>query len=174
MILPSTVKKVCFTGHRDLSADDISLIENRLPVLLDVLVRKLGAEDFYAGGAIGFDMLASFCVLSARDLHEGVRLHLLIPCANHDSKWSQADRLSHRTLLLEADTVSTLSPHYYRGCMHARNRALLDASELCIAFLREGESGGGSFYTVSQAKRRAIPVINIASSDFDVLLSALL
>ena len=49
---------------------------------------------------------------------------------------------------------------YTRGCMHKRNRHLVDNSSACISYLTENK--GGTFYTVNYAKSKGVEVINIA------------
>lgn len=53
-----------------------------------------------------------------------------------------------------------LLQHYTRGCMHKRNRHLVDNSSACISYLTENK--GGTFYTVNYAKSKGVEVINIA------------
>ena len=48
-----------------------------------------------------------------------------------------------------ADKVVYTSQDYYSGCMHKRNRHLVDNSSRCICFLNE--KTGGTFYTVNYA-----------------------
>lgn len=50
--------------------------------------------------------------------------------------------------------------HDTRGCMHKRNRHLVDNSSACISYLTENK--GGTFYTVNYAKSKGVEVINIA------------
>ena len=66
-------------------------------------------------------------------------------------------RRYHR-LLSEADSVSYLSDYYYDGVMHDRNQALVNAADVCIAYLA---AGGGTAQTVAMAKRKGIAVYNL-------------
>lgn len=52
------------------------------------------------------------------------------------------------------------SEEYTRGCMHKRNRHLVDNSSACIAYLTE--SKGGTAYTVDYAAKHGLTVFNIA------------
>ena len=60
----------------------------------------------------------------------------------------------------KADKVVYTSQEYTRGCMHKRNRHLVDNSSACIAYLTE--SKGGTAYTVDYAKKNGLTVFNIA------------
>ena len=152
---------VCFTGHRDLGTKEEKLaLWNTLLSTLDRLIGD-GATVFRAGGALGFDTAAALAVLEKKKTHPAVRLELLLPCKNQTAKWSAEQVRVYEDILFRADSYTYLSEHYYRGVMHARNRALVDGSDVCVAFLRAGASGGTA-YTVDYATRRGVPVINLA------------
>lgn len=51
-------KTVCFTGHRELPADDLLEISKHLEDTLATLIEQ-GYRYFGAGGALGFDTLAA-------------------------------------------------------------------------------------------------------------------
>ena len=60
----------------------------------------------------------------------------------------------------QADKVVYTSEEYTRGCMHKRNRHLVDNSSVCICYLTE--STGGTAYTVNYAKEKGLMTINVA------------
>ncbi len=153
-----TFRVCCFTGHRELSADSLSS-------LYDLLRRAVcyaydcGVREFRAGGALGFDTLAALTVLDLRETKPDLRLCLYLPCRNQDQIWSERDRLIYRDILERADGITYTSERYSRGCMQKRNRALVEGSDLCIAFCQNGE--GGSAYTVRYAKGQGLTVWNL-------------
>lgn len=53
-----------------------------------------------------------------------------------------------------ADKVVYTSEEYHSGCMHKRNRHLIDHSGTCVAFLKN--SSGGTKYTVDKRQRRVM------------------
>ena len=151
----------CFTGHRRLPAGDAGI---RIIALTEDAVRQahsMGCRRFYAGGALGFDMLAAAVVCRLRDSElPDISLHLLLPCRGQEARWSVRDRERYRKMIELADTHVYLYEEYADGVMAARNRALVNAADLCIAYMMAPGSGTG--LTVSMAKRRGIPVINLA------------
>ena len=58
-----------------------------------------------------------------------------------------------------ADFVRVLSPTYHRGCMHVRNRYMVDRSDVCICYLRT--MTGGTAYTVGYAESRGLEIIRL-------------
>ena len=123
-------KTCCFTGHRDIPADAYQLIFNKTEEMVENLIKK-GYLYFGAGGALGFDTIAAFVVLKLKERYPDVRLILVLPCL--------------------AQT---------RGCMHKRNRHLVDNSSACICYLTK--DSGGTAYTVEYARNKGLLVKNIA------------
>lgn len=165
MSLPKQVNSICFTGHRGLSGIEQKLIAIRLSNLLTVLARDYGLRDCYAGGAIGFDTLAALSVLSVKKRIPSLKLHLILPCEGQEKAWNEEQKTAYYMIKEQADSVRTLSPFFYNGCMQIRNRELLEHADLCIAYLRPGTSTGGSLNTVLQAAKLGIPVINLADKE---------
>ena len=151
----------CFTGHRQLPGKDEG---KRLRVLTEQAVRdayRLGCRRFYAGGALGFDMLAAAVVCYLRDSEfSDMSLHLLLPCRDQDARWSERDRARYADMLSLADSYHYLADAYSDGVMTVRNRALIEAADFCIAYMKNPASGTGG--TLSMARRRGIPIRNLA------------
>ena len=66
----------------------------------------------------------------------------------------------YNRIMKGADKVVYTSQDYYNGCMHKRNRHLVDNSSRCICFLTE--KTGGTFYTVNYASEHGLTIFNIA------------
>lgn len=63
----------------------------------------------------------------------------------------------------QADKVVYMAQQYTPGCMHKRNRHLVDHSGVCVCYLTK--ESGGTAYTVNYAKRHGVEIINIAWRD---------
>lgn len=151
--------KVCFTGHRELKSENISEAVQAVSELIGKLSAN-GSVDFYAGGAIGFDTVAALCVLAAREDGADVRLHLILPCKSQTRGWSAENLEKYNFIMSAASSVEYVSEEYVRGCMHKRNRALVDAADICVAYYNGG-STGGTAYTVKYAQSCGVEVINV-------------
>lgn len=152
-------KTACFTGHRKIPPESISELSQRLKNTLLRLTEE-GYMYFGAGGALGFDTLAAQCVLSLRKRYSHIKLILVLPCTTQTKGWSKDDIAVYEEIKSQADKVVYTSQEYTRGCMHKRNRHLVDNSSACISYLTENK--GGTFYTVNYAKSKGVEVINIA------------
>ena len=74
-----------------------------------------------------------------------------------DDRKSDID--TYRRILDQADAHHYLAQSYYNGLMQARNRALVDGADTCVAFLRT--SRGGTAYTFAYALKNGLETINL-------------
>lgn len=153
------MKTCCFTGHRDICAEDIV----RLPEVLDTTLDRLiasGVGVFRAGGAVGFDTLCALKVLEKKKKDPKIRLELCLPCKDQTQGWPERDVNIYNYILSAADSVRYVGEKYVRGCMHVRNRMLVDGSDVCVTYCKE--SVGGTAYTCRYALKRGVELINLA------------
>lgn len=170
MTFPAYTKAVCFTGHRDLTPLEESMITEKLYRLLQHLILDHGLKECYVGGAIGLDTVAALTVLKIKREYPLLSLNLIIPCDGQENAWNATQKKTYNRIKEESDRVRILSPFFYNGCMQVRNRELLLSSDLCIAYLRPGTSSGGSLNTVLQAAKLGVPVINLADSESEYII----
>lgn len=152
-------RTACFTGHRLLPREQLPIITQKLENIISELYPK-GVIFYGSGGALGFDTLAGFTVLRLKERYPDIKLIMVLPCRNQDSRWQQPDRDKYRELLGRADKTVFLQEHYDDDCMLRRNRHLVDNSGICIAYLNK--KSGGTFYTVNYAQRNGKRLINLA------------
>ncbi|MDD6262738.1 MAG: SLOG family protein [Clostridiales bacterium] len=153
------MNSVGFTGHRILSAEERIAAAAGLRKTVEELISR-GAENFFAGGALGFDTLAAQAVLAFRSAGAKVRLHLLLPFPEQDRRWSPADKAVYRSILGVADSAEYFCDRYLPGVYHLRDRAIVERSEIIVAYLNR--STGGTAYTVSVAGDMGREIINLA------------
>ena len=146
----------CFTGHRTIPGEQYAVLCARLQKEIETLIQK-GVTEFRTGGALGFDTLAALCVLSYKKLNPNIKLYVHVPHRGQESMWSEDAKAAYHYILNCADEVITLAETYSRGCMHARNRHMVDHSDYVIAYLQR--KFGGSAYTVSYAREKNVPII---------------
>lgn len=152
------ISTVCFTGHRDINKKLAPYIPSALKSEIKRLI-LLGATSFRAGGAMGFDTVSALCVLELKELYPQITLDLVLPCRDQTSGWSEESICAYNYILSKADSVKYITDTYRAGCMHERNRALVEGSDVCVAYLER--SSGGSAYTYTYALKNNIEVVNI-------------
>ncbi|MBQ7900398.1 MAG: DUF1273 family protein [Clostridia bacterium] len=149
----------CFTGHRAIAA----ALQPKVSACVEETIKKLidkGFTTFISGGAIGYDMLAASIVLRLKTKYPQIRLIMALPCKDQHVKWAPFIQQSYKHILSCADEIIYLSEKYCTGCMHLRNRFMIDNSSLCIAYMTRRT--GGTAYTVKYAAEKGIEIINIA------------
>ena len=149
----------CFTGHRHLPPEEQAEIANRLERVISALYQK-GIRYYGAGGALGFDALAARTVIRLRENCPGMKLILVLPCLTQTKGWPAADVKEYERIKALADKVVYTSQEYTKGCMHRRNRHLVDHSSVCVCYFTKKD--GGTAYTVRYAKEHSLEIINIA------------
>lgn len=149
------MSQVCsFTGHRILYDLDVALLDR---VILNLI--RGGCGRFLCGMAIGFDLTAAESILAFKKSYPQVELVACIPCDGQSNKYSSADRARYARILNSCDQIITLSPEYYKGCMHARDRFMVENSDTVLCYLRK--KSGGTYYTVKYAQRCGKKIIEL-------------
>lgn len=156
------MRTCCFTGHRTIKAERRAPLVARLDALLERLVAQ-GYTEFRTGGARGFDTLAALRVLALRDKYPQCRLHLILPCRDQTKFWNAGERTVFAEIQAAADRTDYVTDQYEPTCMYTRNRALVDGSDLCIAYLTRNR--GGTLYTCSYALKNRVELINLADEE---------
>ena len=149
---------VCFTGHRKMPLEKRDILALRLKAILVKLIND-GYIYFQAGGALGFDTLAAQIVLDLKSNYPQINLILVLPCLSQTRGWSDSDKEIYEDIKKNADEVIYTSQEYARGCMHKRNRYLVDNSSVCVCYLTKNT--GGTAYTVDYAHKNKIAIINL-------------
>lgn len=153
-------KTCCFTGHRDLP---IAWEQRKLAAKLEkIIIEQIndGIQFFGTGGALGFDTLAAQTVLKLKKKYPDIKLILVLPCLNQTRGWPNKDVEEYERIKNQADKVVYTSQEYTQGCMHKRNRHLVNNSSVCICYQTKKE--GGTAYTVNYAKAMGLEIHNVA------------
>lgn len=152
-------KTCCFTGHRNIPFGRARHISKCLEKTIEDLLEQ-GFIYFGAGGALGFDTLASKAVIKVRKRYPEIKLILVLPCKTQADSWACADRQTYEEIKVQADKVVYISEEYTKGCMLERNRHLVNSSSVCVCYLTKDT--GGTSYTVKYAKQKGLRIINLA------------
>ena len=150
----------CFTGHRVIPGAERPALQERLREEILRLAGE-GIDTFLAGGALGFDTMAAQEVLSLRETDlPDIHLVLVLPCLGQESRWGSDSIELYHSLIKQADEVIYTGDVYTEGCMHMRNRYLVNHSSRCLCYLKDIR--GGTAYTVRYAKTQGLQIVNLA------------
>ncbi len=148
----------CFTGHRDVPETEREGLERLLDKYINEISR-CATTRFICGGAMGFDAMAARAVIRAREACPDIRLILALPYRGMELRWPEAEKREFEEILAQADSVHYLADEYDRDCMLRRDRYMVEHSDRCICYMTRYT--GGTAYTVSQALKKGIEVINL-------------
>lgn len=149
---------VCLTGHRRIPSQHAILLPALLEREMLALIQR-GAIEFRAGGAIGYDMVATLKLLEIKERMPHIKLHLCLPCRDQAKGWNEVGRRAYDYILARADKISYTAESYTPTCMLERDRQLVDGSDICLAYCTENR--GGTFYTCTYALKRDLELINL-------------
>lgn len=154
------MKSVSFTGHR--SVKNIDILRPALSETLENLIVS-GAEDFYAGRAIGWDTFCADTVIELRRMYFQIKLHMVLPCPIKTQPYHFSEKqIYHSELILNmADSIEYVANDYYEGCMKSRNEMLIKYADCCVCYYNPKRFASGTGQTVRMAERKGIPIINI-------------
>lgn len=154
----TNIRTVCFTGHRDIPPETADrLLAHLERVIADLCER--GATTFRAGGAMGFDTMAALKVLEMKEKYPHIRLELILPCRDQTCRWDEYSVKTYQYILNAADSSRFLFDTYVDGCMLARDRRLVDGSDVCVAYCEKNR--GGTAYTCQYALKNEVELINL-------------
>lgn len=154
----------CFTGHRpqklpfhfqEDAAECRSLKQKLRAAVVDAIAR--GYKFFICGGGLGIDQYAAETVVDLKPAYPYIRLHLALPCLNHTKRWQPEQKRALNAVLPHADKIVYVSEtDYFEGCMHIRNRYMVDHANLLIAVYNG--SPGGTQQTIAYAEKQYIDI----------------
>ena len=149
----------CFTGHRILPREKLGAIQHTLEWLIRELCKK-GCGEFICGGAVGFDMMAAETVIKMKKVCPEIMLVMALPCRDQHIRWRNEDRVRYENIVSRADKTIYLCESYITGCMHMRNKYMVDNSAICVAYFENRR--GGTKHTIEYAYEKGCNVVNIA------------
>ncbi len=150
---------VCFTGHRVLPKECREELAEMLRSAILIYIKR-GYKCFITGGAVGFDMLASDCLAKLKKEGYSISHILALPCRDQTARWKKLEDLrAYKSMLGTADEVVYTGDFYEKGCMHTRNRYMVDSSSVCIAYVTNEK--GGAAYTMKYAQKKGKEVVNL-------------
>ena len=155
----------CFTGHRpqklpwgfDESDARCTYLKKYMYAVLSRAIRA-GYTHFISGMALGGDIYFAEAVLSLKEKYPHIQLECAIPYQKQPAAWGIQDRMRYRDILEQCDTRTLLAKAYFRGCLLARNRYMVDQSDLLLAAYMES-SGGGTKSTVAYAEKKGLKIV---------------
>lgn len=117
-----------------------------------------GYTRFINGGAAGADLLFAAIVAELKEQGRPLFLEAALPYSGRKKSKDQ----EFQKMLADCDEVKSFSERYNRGCYFARNRYMVDESNLVIA-VYDGRDSGGIAFTIQYAhsQGKTIQIIRV-------------
>ena len=138
-------KTCCVTGHRNISIDCITRVEQALrhEILLAI---EDGYTRFISGFAEGADLIFASIVAEEKKHHSNLYLEAAIPYAGRLKPQNQ----QFHELLRACDGIKIVCQEYAPSCFLERNRYMAGESQRVIA-VYDGRERGGTLFTMRYA-----------------------
>lgn len=169
-------KKCSFTGHRcdllygyNIEIKEYKILAKIIANICKKLIIEEGVDEFYTGGALGFDTVAFWAIEYLKKEFPHIKNILCIPYDGHHKKWISKidlDRLCRMKKLAD-DVVYVDKEEGYltingssNDKLQKRNEYLVDKGEFLISCWNGVESRG-TYKCISYAKKKNRKIINI-------------
>ena len=154
----------CFTGHRpdklpwgtDERDPRCLALKRSMAREVERLCRR-GCRHFITCMARGSDLYFAETVLELKEIYPHITLVGAGPCDSQAARWPEEERRRWRAVLDRCDAETLVQQHYDRGCMHRRDRYMVDNSSVVLAVF-DG-TPGGTLYTLNYAMNRKLEIL---------------
>jgi len=157
----------CVTGHRPAGFPferKDSVIEYLIygKKLADAVLKLIhsGYDEFISGMADGADIDFAATVLMYKNKFDYIMLEAALPYPYIPPKKDSEYHDQKCEILAFCDRIHTVSNKYYKGCMHERNKYMVDKSDLILA-VWNGNKKGGTWDTIKYALKKKKKIIYI-------------
>ena len=150
------------TGHRPKYCP--CKYNNNHPWLLDLKNRLRSylsdsrPDIIRAGGAIGWDTWLAQIALELE-----IDLHLYLPFDGQGNAWPDESRKEYKRIKSLASKINYTSDHYYPKVFIDRDIQMITGADKVVALLDPNVNSGGTFYTVGEAKKLGLEIVNFWS-----------
>ena len=147
---------VSFFGHREIEAP--LLVERRIETLIRKLLKEREYVEFLVGRDGEFDQIVSSvirrCKRTVRE--DNSALVWVLPYTTAEYR---ANEESFRAYYDEIEVCGTSAGVYFKGAFVARNREMVDRSDLVVFCIQH--ENGGAWQTMKYAKRQGKTYLNL-------------
>lgn len=159
------MKKVCCFGHREMfrdidSADEIYYVKNNVSGIIESQISNEGFGVFMTGGRGEFDNIYADEVRKLKYKYPYIKLILVEPYFSHRLNKNKAYYETMYDSIIIPDELANI---HYKKAITARNKWMVDNSELVISYVNRWS--GGAYKAIKYAKETKTFVINLGHID---------
>ena len=151
---------VCFFGHRRI--ENFNQADARTEKLIPSLIQTKDTIEFLVGREGEYDQIVSSAVRRVRKLYSEGQCWLtwVLPYPKAELENNKTYFQTYYDSIEICDASTLLHP---KAAIQARNRNLVDRSDLCVFFVER--QSGGAWTTMRYALRQRKKVVNLARED---------
>lgn len=140
-------------GIFDNKSKEVSFIKKAMYNRLNILAEE-GLEWVLISGQMGVELWAGEAVISLKKTYRDLKLAVLTPFLNQESKWNEKNQEYYNYIIENADYVDSISkqPYVNPGQFKNRDQLLLHKSD-GILILYDEEKEGSAKYIWQEAKK---------------------
>lgn len=149
--------RMALTGHRPARLGYNKYLEATewRPIIawLKQQIKIIGVTDAICGMAEGCDCVYALSVIELKQEGYNINLHCVLPCDNYQCGYYVYDKIKSY-----ADTWTSLSKEFYKGCDNARDQYMVDHSDKIFA-IWDGIEAGGVWFTIRKAQKKKLEIV---------------
>lgn len=149
--------RMALTGHRPERLNYSQYLDTddwrRMIDWLKEQIKTLGVTDAYCGMADGGDCAYAVAIIELKKENYPIKLHCVLPCDNYNNS-----HYLYGHFKKNADTWTSLSKEYYKGCDDVRDQYMVDNSDKLFA-VYDGIKVGGVYSTIRRAQKKKLDII---------------
>jgi len=179
--VPKLIKKIAVTGYKSYELGIFKENDIKVDYIKKAFKKKLiglteeGLEWVILSGQLGVELWTAQSVLEMQVEGHDIRLGVIPPFENQESRWSDEAKMIYEEICSAADFSQPLYKGDYKAPyqFRARDQWIIDKTDGCLLLLdEENPASVGYFEKEAQkaAKRKNYPILLITPFDLDEII----
>ncbi|WP_182199377.1 SLOG family protein [Paraliobacillus salinarum] len=147
------MKVLAVTGYKPHEMNISSINDQRIQFIKATIKKKLlhliddGIEWILVSGQIGVELWTCEVVLELKKDYP-IKLAIIPPFQEQESRWPEALQAQYQSILMEADFVQLLYESTYQGVyqFQAKNKFIVNKSDACLLLIDEEFHGSNQYF----------------------------
>ncbi|CQR46654.1 hypothetical protein BN1058_00926 [Paraliobacillus sp. PM-2] len=171
------MKVLAVTGYKPHEINISSVKDRRIRYIKETIKKRLltfideGLEWVLVSGQLGVELWTCEVVIELRTDYP-IKLAVIPPFDEQESRWPEALQELYQSILMEADFVELLYQSTYKGVyqFQAKNKFMVNKSDACLILNNEENLGSNRFFldeAMLKHKRMNYPIYYITPFDLE-------
>ncbi|MBP1949729.1 SLOG family protein [Virgibacillus litoralis] len=175
------MKVLAVTGYKPMELNIFKPDDQRVSFVKAAIEKRLigfieeGLEWVLLSGQMGVELWAGEVLLDLKERYD-IKLAIIPPFENQESRWPEAIQQVYQELTMNADFYQPLYKGDYKGAYQfkAKNKWLVDKSDACLILLDDEYPGSNRFFHEEASwTEEEYPIFVITPSDLEDIVEEL-